>query len=188
MSEPDEGIYDAMNKAVHLVMGDWIIFMNAGDLFYDNNVSKFFIGFIKNDVDIYYGDTCLDGKRIIYGPKKLYPFFFYMERMITHQAIFARTMLFDIKKFDTRFPVVADRDWLMFFHHNKYKIRHIPLTVCIYSSLGVSSNMENHRRDSFKLIKETYGNLGLVFAIFKRFFGNIIRSLIYYFKHPKTLS
>jgi glycosyltransferase involved in cell wall biosynthesis len=177
LSESDDGIYDAMNKAVRFVTGEWIIFMNAGDTFYNNNVCERFNGFIKDDVDIYYGDVCIDGEKVINSPRKIYPFFFRMERMINHQTIFARSRLFKIKQFDTRYRVVADREWLFFFKRKGYKISHISLIVCIYDSHGVSSNTEKFKRDSFKLIKESYGNLGLIFVICKRFIGKVVRLL-----------
>jgi glycosyltransferase involved in cell wall biosynthesis len=180
VSEPDGGIYDAMNKGIDLTTGDWINFMNSGDSFYNKNVCEIFSSFIKDDVDIYYGDTCLDCEKIINGPKTIYPFFFRMERMIIHQAIFAKRGLFNIKQFNTKYRIVADRDWLMFFHQNSYKIKHIPLTVCTYNFHGVSSNVEKYREDSFVLIKETYGYLGLMFIVIKRFIGKIIRIFGYH--------
>jgi glycosyltransferase involved in cell wall biosynthesis len=175
LSEPDDGIYDAMNKAVQFATGEWIIFMNAGDVFYDNNVCETFCRFIDDDIDIYYGDSCLDGKKFINTPKNIYPFFFCMERMINHQSIFARSKLFKIKKFNTKYRIVADREWLFFLKRKGHKFNHIPLTICIYDSHGISSNIEKYDKDSFMLIKETYGYLGIIFIIIKRLGGKILR-------------
>ncbi|GHT63967.1 hypothetical protein AGMMS50239_20840 [Bacteroidia bacterium] len=57
ISEPDKGIYDAMNKGIDRASGDWINFMNAGDLFYSNTI-------IQELVDMHYFD---DNEAIIYG-------------------------------------------------------------------------------------------------------------------------
>ena len=56
VSERDKGIYDAMNKGIEAATGDWINFMNAGDLFFHNNVISEIIPFLDNNVDIIYGD------------------------------------------------------------------------------------------------------------------------------------
>ena len=62
ISEPDQGIYDAMNKGIKLATGEWINFMNAGDYFYEKEtLYKVFGGSERYDgVDILYGNTEYD--------------------------------------------------------------------------------------------------------------------------------
>ena len=58
VSEPDKGIYDAMNKGIRMATGDWINFMNAGDTFFcDTSLNLLFIPEPESDIDIIYGDT-----------------------------------------------------------------------------------------------------------------------------------
>ncbi|MGC3977158.1 MAG: glycosyltransferase [Paludibacteraceae bacterium] len=67
-SESDNGIYDAMNKAVKISTGEWIIFMNAGDGFFDSQVIEDVIKNLENtDADIIYGNDWIelrDSRRI----------------------------------------------------------------------------------------------------------------------------
>lgn len=57
ISEPDKGIYDAMNKGMDRATGSWIIFMNAGDTFCDNEVIKNIFGYNDlSDYSVIYGD------------------------------------------------------------------------------------------------------------------------------------
>ena len=57
ISEPDKGVYDAFNKGLNLVTGDVIGFLNADDVFYnENSVQEIVSAFLKNDVDIVYGN------------------------------------------------------------------------------------------------------------------------------------
>ncbi|MEW6602475.1 MAG: glycosyltransferase family 2 protein, partial [Nitrospirota bacterium] len=58
ISEPDEGIYDAMNKGSKKATGAWIIFLNSGDIFSNDNVlENVFSADIPKEVDVIYGDT-----------------------------------------------------------------------------------------------------------------------------------
>lgn len=60
VSEPDKGIYDAMNKGIKVATGEWINFMNAGDEFVDANVlDKLFFAKTVANVDVIYGNTLM---------------------------------------------------------------------------------------------------------------------------------
>ena len=59
ISEPDRGIYDAMNKGIQKATGDYLIFMNAGDTFADNNTVKHIIESMHHQPDVIVGDALL---------------------------------------------------------------------------------------------------------------------------------
>ena len=75
VSEPDKGIYDAMNKAIQVATGEWINFMNAGDFFASNHTIDNIFGQEANYIsqDVIYGDTIYDysGSPITYKAKPL---------------------------------------------------------------------------------------------------------------------
>ncbi|HDY89306.1 MAG TPA: glycosyltransferase, partial [bacterium] len=59
ISEPDKGIYDAMNKGIKIAKGDYINFLNAGDFYYENNVLSYLFDNLDKSVDLLYGDSYL---------------------------------------------------------------------------------------------------------------------------------
>ncbi|XKU40901.1 glycosyltransferase [Pseudomonas [fluorescens] ATCC 17400] len=68
VSGPDSGIYDAMNKGIELCSGDWIIFMNAGDMFCsENSIKNVFASKSYPGIDVVYGDCIVN-----YGDLKKY--------------------------------------------------------------------------------------------------------------------
>ena len=75
ISEPDKGIYDAMNKGINLARGEWINFMNCGDSFYENNTLQVISDTIINskDINVIYGNSIisLDRFKYIVLPKEL---------------------------------------------------------------------------------------------------------------------
>ena len=56
VSEPDKGVYNAMNKGIKVAKGEYLIFMNSGDTFYDDNVLEKIENQLTAEFDIYYGD------------------------------------------------------------------------------------------------------------------------------------
>lgn len=115
ISEPDNGVYDAMNKGIEFASGEWINYMNSGDSFCEETTIENI--FCQNDfnVDIIYGNTILlyslgnyihKGKRI--SPENYMPF--------GHQAAFTRRELLRKYRFDTKYKICADRS----FYHTAY--------------------------------------------------------------------
>ena len=122
ISENDKGIYDGMNKGIGLAKGEWIIFMNAGDGFYENNtIERIFFG--KNyDVDFIYGDC-----KIIYNQK-----YSRIQRageiknlwkgmIFSHQNLFVRYDVFKKYKFNINNKIETDFEFIYNCHISKCK-------------------------------------------------------------------
>ena len=106
ISEPDKGIYDAMNKGVRKAKGKWVNFMNSGDLFASNDaVERIFNAKINDDIKVIYGSVFLkkNGKRILQKPFPICRISNHMS--FCHQASFTRT---DSVHFDLTYKIVAD--------------------------------------------------------------------------------
>jgi len=116
VSEPDRGIYDAMNKAVKVATGDYIIFMNAGDCFYDENTLSDVYDFLsKNPVDLYAGSTRVVYSNGAFKEKKTQPInsdSYYTP--VCHQSLYAKTELMKKMPFDFKnYKIAADFDFMM---------------------------------------------------------------------------
>lgn len=117
ISEPDNGLYDAMNKGLRLARGQYVLFLNSGDKFHSSEtLAAYAAAARKKHPDIIYGDTDIvapDGRRI--GPRHLsapdiLTFDSFSKGMlICHQAFMVRK---DIAPFyDTDYRFSADYDW-----------------------------------------------------------------------------
>ena len=112
VSEPDGGIYDAMNKGIAAATGDWALMLNAGDVLYDTDVlPNLFLG-RKYDEDVLYGDYIsnrMDGPFYVKCDR---PFFVRKERFsgmgMGHQAILVSVPVIKRFLFDTSFRCCAD--------------------------------------------------------------------------------
>ena len=139
VSEPDKGIYDAMNKGIKAATGDWINFMNAGDCFYnDSALSKVGEGLIKisSKVGCVYGDYVSIQKRSIKEVRCLNPFYQrndYIDNPsmgFHHQSTFVRTDLAKEKMFDTiHFRLCADYNMIFSLYKDGWEFYRIPYFV-----------------------------------------------------------
>ncbi len=107
-SEPDRGIYDAMNKGVELAAGEWLNFMNARDAFYEQDTVEKVFRTAPRDADFIFGHTYFLGGDFN-GVVKVWDFDILWKTMVfTHQSLFTRRTLLKIHPFDTRFKICAD--------------------------------------------------------------------------------
>ena len=111
--EKDEGIYYAMNKAVNLLSGEYVIFMNAGDIFVDCDVITNVVSRLEgNDVDFVYGDSywCDASGNEVYIPAQ--PLKSMWKRIsFSHQALFTKVSLMKKFKFDTYYKIASDYEF-----------------------------------------------------------------------------
>jgi glycosyltransferase involved in cell wall biosynthesis len=110
ISEPDNGIFDAMNKGIDLASGEWINFMNAGDYFYQKDTVETVFNKDYGKADFIYGHTHFLGGDFN-GVVKVWDFKILWKTMVfTHQSLFTRSDILKNRKFDTRFSICADYD------------------------------------------------------------------------------
>ena len=149
ISELDDGIYNAMNKGIKQANGEFLIFLNSGDVFFNDNVLDNLVDNLMSDFDeIVYGDVLLtnektDLNRIQIHPKNL-TFNYFFNQTICHQACVFKRELFDsIFYFNERYKIVSDWEFLIFAIFKKeVKIRKLPLVVSNFDTTGISSNLE----------------------------------------------
>lgn len=162
-SEPDKGLYDAMNKGLNRATGDYIIFLNAGDRFASPDTLEQ-VAKVAMDADanampaVIYGYTDIidsEGRRI--GPRRLQPpehltwRSFRQGMLVCHQAFYARTDIARDVAYDLRYRYSADVDWCIRVMKEAERMS-LPLTrldsvVALFMEGGQTTK---HHRDSLK--------------------------------------
>jgi glycosyltransferase involved in cell wall biosynthesis len=166
VSEPDSGLYDAMNKGMHMATGDYLCFLNAGDCFHEDdtllNVAHSLNG--MNELpDIIYGNTALvdsEGHflrmRRLAPPEKLNWRSFRHGMLVCHQAFFMkRTKAVD---YDLHYRFSADFDWCIRCMKNSGTMQNTHLTLIDYLSEGMTT--QNHKaslKERFRIMAHHYG-------------------------------
>ncbi|MBT1443001.1 glycosyltransferase [Shewanella sp. JM162201] len=146
VSEKDNGIFDAMNKAANTAAGDWICFMNAGDFFVDIEAQNLYneLSIKCVDVSVLYGDTYVvfDGETKYLKKCTSVPTLF--EPMpFCHQSVFTRTELLKKFPFDPEYPRVADQKLYMEILTSGYKFKYFPEAISTVVAEGFSSSQMN---------------------------------------------
>lgn len=139
ISEPDKGIYDAMNKGVSLSNGDFVIFMNAGDGFYDLDVLSKASMYIDSDTDVLYGNTLMKYPDQDDRMWKAYNINDLWKTMITsHQSmLFRRSSLLD-HPFDLSYRISSDYETILYLYYRGDKFKYLPFTVSYFMNDGIS--------------------------------------------------
>lgn len=138
ISEPDNGIYDAMNKGIDLATGEWINFMNAGDCFVNENVITNIAPALQGGHDVVFGNTIMaNGRQMKLSKGKLYPDRF---PKIGHQSSFVKTSLMKENHFNTKYIISADFDFLYKMYKGGKDFLYFDMEVAIYNMDGTSSN------------------------------------------------
>jgi len=171
ISEKDKGIYDAMNKGLKMASGNYVIFINSGDEFFDTEtVAAVFAS--ADDADIYYGETEMInaagqslGQRRHKAPRKFTWRGFKYGMSISHQAIYIKRSI--IEPYDSRYQMSADIDWILRAAKKAKSIVNVNRYVAKYLVGGMSKT--KHRislTERFNIMKEYYGLLPTMFNHF----------------------
>ena len=173
ISEPDKGLYDAMNKGIRLATGDYVCFLNAGDqLHEDETLFQIVQSLYEAELpDVIYGDTDivdLDGhflhKRRLSPPENLTWKSFKQGMLVCHQAFFARTSLAKVTPYNLKYRYSSDFDWCIRIMKQAKVLHNTYLTIIDYLSEGMTT--QNHQAslmERFWIMSRHYGFLTTVF-------------------------
>jgi glycosyltransferase involved in cell wall biosynthesis len=154
VSEPDEGIYDAMNRAVADATGEWVIFMNAGDVFYSEDSLLDLSDALCSKSDVILAGVeqvlvdDLETRRFADLPKPQEQI--WKQMPACHQAVLVRRALQSSYGFDTSYQWCADHDLLIRLYADQKCFRAVDTLICIYDCAG------GRARDPILYIKERW--------------------------------
>jgi len=137
VSESDTGIYDAMNKALALARGRWLLFLGADDTLAAPDVLERVAARLDDAGAVFYGDVILKSSGQAYcGEMSAYRL---MQQNICHQAIFYPAEVFRSKPYDLDAGLLADYKYNIELWGAGVPFRHMPLTVSLFEDAGASS-------------------------------------------------
>ena len=162
-SKEDKSVYDGMNQAIDMAKGDYIIFLNAGDMFYDKSVLENVVDYIeKNHIKskcVLYGDYSRKDKLVQVQKKMLNDFYLY-RRPLCHQSIFYSRDIFEIHvRYDINYKISADHDLTLKLWKNKVPFYHVGTAICIYMGDGISetsTGLNTAKHEKAEIVKKYY--------------------------------
>ena len=178
-SEPDKGLYDAMNKGLRLATGDYIVFMNAGDRFPEaDTLDKVMLAAVVGDGEerpaVLFGNTdIIDDKgnflyhRRLSPPERLTWRSFRYGMVVCHQAFYARIDIARSLPYDTTFRYSADVDWCIRVmkegERRHLLLRNIHAVVANYMEEGQTTiHHKDSLKERFEVMRRHYGLLTTV--------------------------
>ncbi|MGN0213179.1 MAG: glycosyltransferase family 2 protein [Muribaculaceae bacterium] len=166
LSERDRGLYDAMNKAIDMARGEYIVFLNAGDAFSGSDVVARIVKAAESGADVIYGQTLLVdadntplGKRHLVAPQQLTMKSFARGMVVCHQAFVPRMSI--VEHYDLQYRLSADYEWclrcLKVSRHNAY-LGDEPMVNYLVDGLS-AQHRANSLRERWQIMCRYFGFL-----------------------------
>lgn len=165
ISEPDDGIYFAMNKGLAVATGEYVWFLNAGDELATPDSVSSVMALAKDGADVLYGDTVItnldgsvQGNRRLAPPDNLTPESFRDGMLVCHQAFVARRTI--CPAYDTSFRFSADYDWCLKILLKAKNVVNTRLTIVRFLDGGFTkSHIVEGLRERFTIMSRHFGFL-----------------------------
>lgn len=171
VSEPDKGLYDAMNKGLKMAKGEYVCFLNAGDTFHEDDTLQLIVHQLnKSNVlpDVIYGETALvDAQRHfvrmrrLQTPDTLNWKSFRQGMLVCHQAFIAKRAL--AETYDLNYRFSADFDWCIRVMKKASFLHNTRLTLIDYLDEGMTTkNRKASLKERFRIMAKHYGYISTV--------------------------
>ena len=160
LSEPDEGIYDGMNKGIALARGKWLLFIGADDSFHTNETLSEMADQMDERFDIIYGGIY----NVAEAQFRLseHTFSEVLTESMFHQSMFyRRSFVYRVGLYDIKYRLASDRDFNIRCFCLGAKVLHIKKIICNYAGNGASSVVNDvlFQRDKYANIKKASGKI-----------------------------
>lgn len=171
VSEPDKGLYDAMNKGLKMAKGEYVCFLNAGDTFHEDDTLQLIVHQLnKSNVlpDVIYGETALvDAQRHfvrmrrLQTPDTLNWKSFRQGMLVCHQAFIPKRAL--AETYDLNYRFSADFDWCIRVMKKASLLHNTRLTLIDYLDEGMTTkNRKASLKERFRIMAKHYGYISTV--------------------------
>lgn len=157
VSEKDHGIYDAMNKGLGLASGRYIVYINAGDEFYNERTLET-VKALQNEEGCIYGSAkIVYGKKFLINKTTLDKNNLAKGKMLCHQSLYVkRDLLNELKGFNQSYKIAGDFDLCCRLILTNPRILHIDSCLSTFYKGGASANFEVNRKEIFNIIRKYF--------------------------------
>lgn len=177
LSEPDYGIYDAMNKGISLCNGDWVLLLNSDDiLFYNDIVEQISIHLMRTYADIIHANIIVkypNGKIRRNVPDNESMLVHGM--CLNHGSCFIRKSVYNHRVYSLNYKIASDYDFLLWCYLKNYSFEYINKDIILFSAQGITGSPNFACIDAYKIWKNYFGNPKALFKLLKDFLPKIIK-------------
>jgi glycosyltransferase involved in cell wall biosynthesis len=186
VSEPDKGLYDAMNKGLALATGDYVCFLNSGDELYSITILEKIVNSANNLIpDVIYGETIIVdenqqeiGMRRLKAPDKLNKKSFKYGMLVCHQSVYVKRNIADA--YNLKYKIAADFEWVLSVIEKAKLIHNTGLVHTRFLDGGLNKkNIRKGLTERFKIMVAHYGLFSTIlhhFVISVKFFWFLFRN------------
>lgn len=190
ISEPDKGIYDAINKGINKANGEIIGILNSDDYYFDQSILSKIVSGFSEETDLVYSDICFINKKQkisrYFSSKYFNKYFFYFGMMPPHPSIFVRRKLYEnLGLYKTTYQIAADFEFFLrvFLNSDNYA-KYLPMLSVIMNEGGASNGTLNRRitlnNEILKSFKENGIKSNFAF-IYLKYFIKVFQYISPYF-------
>ena len=169
ISEPDKGIYDAMNKGISVATGQWMNFMNAGDYFANNEVLNVLMKRgAFNNANLIYGDVIgryqIGDRLLKAGDLKNIT----RTMQFSHQSMFIESSIMKKHKYSMNYKLAADYHFILSIWLEKKTFRYIPMPIAIITADEGETNKHfiQSKREVLNIHQEKGGNYFISYLLY----------------------
>ncbi len=175
LTEPDRGVYDAMNKGTQLADADWVLFMGVDDTFIGNvnSIEKM----LDKKYAFVYGNVFMPGRGAIYDGK--FSKYKLIKRNICHQAIIYNKKVILENMYDLKYSILADYK-LNIEVYSKFKCKYFNHLFSVYNDIGglSSSNVDkSFVDDKCSIIRNNFGVMYYLIYMVRGYLVSMIKNI-----------